>query len=167
MTPTPHSPPSQHIAALTHRAVAQPSLGLALYVARYVALCLALSLGLSACQQLPTRNACPTGQDLTPEMLHGQWTAQIAGEAPWTLTLGPHPEHAGSLRGEMTQGQQRHAVVADLDDGEFTLEETHDGQRIAATWLGSVTASSCGRQIQGQRAFMGQSSRDFLISRTP
>lgn len=167
MTPTPHSPPSQRIAALTHRAVAQPSFGLAMYVARYVALCLALSLGLSACQQLPTRNACPTGQDLTPEMLHGQWTAQIAGEAPWTLTLGPHPEHAGSLRGELTQGQQRHAVVADLDDGEFTLEETHDGQRIAATWLGSVTASSCGRQIQGQRAFMGQSSRDFLISRTP
>ncbi|WP_155820434.1 hypothetical protein [Limnohabitans sp. Rim47] len=167
MTPTPHSPPSQRIAALTHRAVAQPSLGLAMYVARYVALCLALSLGLSACQQLPTRNACPTGQDLTPEMLNGQWTAQIAGEAPWTLTLGPHPEHAGSLRGELTQGQQRHAVVADLDDGEFTLEETHDGQRIAATWLGSVTASSCGRQIQGQRALMGQSSRDFLISRTP
>jgi hypothetical protein len=163
MTPTPHSPPSQRIAALTHRAFAKSTLCMPLYVG----LCGALSLVLSACQQLPTRNACPTGQDLTPEMLHGQWTAQIAGEAPWTLILGPHPEHAGSLRGELTQGPQRHAVVADLDDGEFTLEETHDGQRIAATWLGSLTASSCGRQIQGQRALMGQSSRDFLISRTP
>jgi len=129
--------------------------------------CLALSLGLNACQHLPTSNACPPAQDLTPETLHGQWTAHIAGEAPWTLTLGPHPEHAGSLRGELTQGPQRHAVVADLEDGEFTLEETHDGQRIAATWLGSLTASSCGREIQGQRTLTGQSSRDFQISRNP
>ena len=124
-------------------------------------------LALSACNLLPTRSACPTAQDLTPEMLYGQWTVQIAGEMPWALTLGPHPEHAGSLRGELTQGQQRHAVVADLDDGDFTLEETHDGQRIAATWQGSLPAAGCGRQIQGQRTLAGQNSRSFLITRTP
>jgi hypothetical protein len=73
----------------------------------------------------------------------------------------------GSLRGELTQGQQRHAVVADLDDGDFTLEETHDGQRIAATWQGSLPAAGCGRQIQGQRTLAGQNSRSFLITRTP
>jgi len=138
-----------------------------LRMALFGAGCVALSLTLAACQHLPTRSVCPSAQDLTPETLHGQWTAHIAGEAPWTLTLGPHPEHAGSLRGELTQGPQRHAVVADLEDGEFTLEETHDGQRIAATWLGSLTDSSCGREIQGQRTLTGQSSRDFLISRTP
>ena len=124
-------------------------------------------LALSACNLLPTRSACPTAQDLTPEMLHGQWTVQITGEMPWALTLGPHPEHVGSLRGELTQGQQRHAVVADLDDGDFTLEETHDGQRIAATWQGSLPAAGCGRQIQGQRTLAGQKSRSFLITRTP
>ena len=124
-------------------------------------------LALSACNLLPTRSACPTAQDLTPEMLYGQWTVQITGEMPWALTLGPHPEHAGSLRGELTQGQQRHAVVADLDDGDFTLEETHDGQRIAATWQGSLPAAGCGRQIQGQRTLAGQKSRSFLITRTP
>ncbi len=124
-------------------------------------------LALSACNLLPTRSACPTAQDLTPEMLYGQWTVQIAGEMPWALTLGPHPEHAGSLRGELTQGQQRHAVVADLDDGDFTLEETHDGQRIAATWQGSLPTAGCGRQIQGQRTLAGQNSRSFLITRTP
>ena len=124
-------------------------------------------LALSACNLLPTRSACPTAQDLTPEMLYGQWTVQITGEMPWALTLGPHPEHVGSLRGELTQGQQRHAVVADLDDGDFTLEETHDGQRIAATWQGSLPAAGCGRQIQGQRTLAGQNSRSFLITRTP
>jgi hypothetical protein len=124
-------------------------------------------LALSACNLLPTRSACPTAQDLTPEMLYGQWTVQITGEMPWALTLGPHPEHVGSLRGELTQGQQRHAVVADLDDGDFTLEETHDGQRIAATWQGSLPTAGCGRQIQGQRTLAGQNSRSFLITRTP
>lgn len=124
-------------------------------------------LALSACKLPPTPSACPTTQDLTPEMLYGQWTVRITGEMPWGLTLGPHPEHAGSLRGELTKGQQRHAVVADLDDGDFTLEETHDGQRIAATWQGSLPAAGCGRQIQGHRTLSGQNSRSFLITRTP
>jgi hypothetical protein len=42
-------------------------------------------------------------------------------------------------------------VVADLDDGEFTLEESHDGQRIAATWLGEVAPKSCGQALRGER----------------
>jgi hypothetical protein len=128
-------------------------------------------LGLAACQGLPTRSACPKGQDVSPEMLYGQWTAQIAGEPVGTLSLGPHPEHAGSLRGELlqtqVQGSVRRAVVADLDEGEFTLEETHDGQRIAATWLGSLPDAGCGRQIQGQRTLAGQGSRPFVLIRQP
>lgn len=124
-------------------------------------------LTLSACTALPPRSDCPSAPDMRAEMLHGQWTAQVAGEAPWALTLGPHPEHAGSLRGSLTQGARRHAVVADLDEGEFTLEESHDGQRIAATWLGSLPDAGCGRQIQGQRVLPDQSSRPFQITRTP
>jgi hypothetical protein len=129
--------------------------------------CLLSLLALSACNGLPTRTDCPSAQDLSAEMLHGQWVAQVANEAPWALTLGPHPEHQGSLRGELTQGPLRHAVVADLDDGEFTLEESHDGQRIAATWLGSLPARGCGRHIQGQRVRAGQASQDFQITRAP
>ena len=124
-------------------------------------------LTLSACTALPPKSDCPSATDMRADLLHGQWTAQVAGEAPWTLTLGPHPEHAGSLRGSLTQGAQRHAVVADLDDGEFTLEESHDGQRIAATWLGSLPTAGCGRQIQGQRVLPDHSSRPFQIIRTP
>ncbi len=124
-------------------------------------------LTLSACTGLMPRNDCPAAQDMTAEMLLGQWTVQVAGEAPWALHLGPHPEHAGSLRGELVQGPYRRAVVADLDEGEFTLEETHDGQRIAATWLGSLPAAGCGRRIQGQRQLSDQTSQPFQITRTP
>lgn len=124
-------------------------------------------LTLVACTGLMPRNDCPAAQDMTAEMLQGLWTVQLAGEAPWALTLGPHPEHAGSLRGTLTQGPHRRAVVADLDEGEFTLEETHDGQRITATWLGSLPAAGCGRHIQGQRLLSDQRSQPFQITRTP
>jgi hypothetical protein len=122
---------------------------------------------LSACQLLPARSACPSGTDLSADMLYGEWIAQVADEAPWSLSLGPHPEHQGSLRGTLTLGNQQHAVVADLDDGEFTLEESQDGQRIAATWLGSLPAKACGRQIVGQRKQADQPHRPFLIFRKP
>jgi hypothetical protein len=122
---------------------------------------------LSACQLLPARSACPSGTDLSADMLYGEWVAQVANEAPWSLSLGPHPEHQGSLRGTLTLGNQQHAVVADLDDGEFTLEESQDGQRIAATWLGSLPAKACGRQIVGQRKQADQPHRPFLIFRKP
>jgi hypothetical protein len=124
-------------------------------------------LALSACKLMPTRPACPAGADLSADMLHGEWIAQVADEAPWTLSLRPHPEHQGSLRGTLTQGSRQHAVVVDLDDGEFTLEESHDGRRIAATWLGSLPAQACGRQIVGQRTQADQPHRGFLIFRKP
>ncbi len=105
-------------------------------------------VALSGCTSLP-RN-CPA--DVQPEQLHGVWTVQLDGTGPnWSLQLGPHPEHQGSLRGELTQGTLRYPVVADLDQGEFTLEESHDGQRIAATWLGEVVAGSCGQALRGER----------------
>ncbi len=126
---------------------------------------------LSACHSLPTRSDCLNPQAMRSDMLYGTWSAQITGEPLWTLTLGPHLEHVGSLQGELvpTTGPnpKPHAVVADLDDGEFTLEETHDGQRIAATWLGSLPKAACGRQIQGHRITAGQDSRPFVLTRQP
>jgi hypothetical protein len=105
---------------------------------------------LSSCTSLPP--GCPAPQDVKPEQLHGAWTVQLDDSGPkWNLQLGPHPEHRGSLRGELTQGTLRYPVVADLDEGEFTLEESHDGQRIAATWLGKVAPKSCGQALRGER----------------
>ena len=111
---------------------------------------LAAVLALSGCTSLPT--ACPAPKDVKPEQLHGVWAVQLDGSGPqWKLQLGPHPEHKGSLRGELTQGALRYPVVADLDNGEFTLEESHDGQRIAATWLGEFKGIQCDWLITGQR----------------
>jgi hypothetical protein len=121
-----------------------------LHTGLWATISLATLLALSGCTSLPP--ACPAPKDIKPEQLHGLWTVQLDGSGPqWTLQLGPHPEHQGSLRGELTQGALRYPVVADLEGGEFTLEESHDGQRIAATWLGKVASKSCGQALRGER----------------
>lgn len=127
-----------------------------------------LTLAVCACAHSPMLPSCPSGTDLRSDMLFGEWQVQLAGATnPFSLSLGPHPEHAGSLKGELLQGQQRYAVVADLDDGEFTLEESRDGVRIAATWLGRPTQGHCGRLIQGQRFEKDQAGQDFRLQRQP
>ena len=119
-------------------------------------------LALSGCTTLPP--TCPAPADVQPKQLHGVWTVQLDGSGPpWTLQLGPHPEHQDSLCGELTQGPLRYPVVADLEGGEFTLEESHDGQRIATTWLGEVVAGSCGRALQGERSGPSQRPQPFQI----
>jgi hypothetical protein len=101
-------------------------------------------------------------------MLYGKWQVQLAGEASsYTLSLGPHPEHTGSLKGELLQGKDRRAVVADLDNGEFTMEESQDGVRIAATWLGQPTPGHCGRLIQGVRFEKDQTGQSFQLRAQP
>lgn len=115
-------------------------------------LCIA---GLSACANpVPLATAATaTGcaeQEITSEQLVGSWRISLVGQAgTWTLVLRPHPEHEGSLRGALMQIPQHYAVAADLEDGEFTMEESHDGQRIAATWLGKVQVGSCAQVITG------------------
>lgn len=119
---------------------------------------------LSGCTSLPP--ACPASADLKPEQLHGAWAVQLDGAGPhWSLQLGPHPEHLGSLRGELTLGALRYPVVADLDGRDFTLEESHDGQRIAATWLGEVAQGSCGKVLQGERTVPQEHRRTFRMQR--
>ena len=124
-------------------------------------------LALTGCQGLPAAQDCASVTNWQADQLHGQWRAQVEGEPTGSLVLGPHPEHAGSLRGTLSQGAQRHAVAADLEKGEFTMEESHDGQRISATWLGQLSATTCGRQIEGQKEQPGQASRRFQLSRLP
>ena len=120
---------------------------------------------LSACTGLP---ACHAPAGSSAELLIGRWTAQVQGDSqPWALVLAPHPEHLGSLRGELSQGLHTFPVVADLDDGEFTMEESHDGQSIAATWLGRLPHTSCPFQIQGERILRNQSRQSFDLKRVP
>jgi hypothetical protein len=113
--------------------------------------------GLTACatpgpQGLQAAAAGCADNEITAEQLVGTWRVSLSGQpGSWTLVLRPHPEHEGSLRGALMQNPQHYAVAADLEDGEFTMEESRDGQRIAATWLGKVQASSCGQRIAGER----------------
>lgn len=123
-----------------------------------------LTLSLPGCHLAPTQPDCPPGQSLGADQLHGKWRLQMTETSPaWSLSLGPHPEHIGSLRGELSQGSKRHPVVADLDGREFTMEESHDGQRIAATWLGLAVPGHCGRLIEGERIDKDQARQGFVM----
>ena len=112
----------------------------------------ALSCGLLALSSM-AQTACPSTQAISADQLIGVWEIELHSQPPqrWPLKLQAHPEHTGSLQGRLVQGTRTALVVADWDDGEFTMEESHDGQRIAATWLGTATEGLCGRQIEGTR----------------
>ena len=137
-------------------------------------LCIALVwAGLNTCAW-SAAPACPEAADIEPQMLSGRWQIDWPDEdrsrtqAPWVLELGPHPEYAGSLKGTLRRGPQRHAVAADWDDDSLTMEESEDGVRIAATWQASLSPGQCGRVLQGVR-FTGSepeaSARRFTMRR--
>ena len=112
----------------------------------------ALSFALLALPGL-AQTACPSASAISAQALIGTWEVELHSQPPqrWPLTLQAHPEHTGSLQGRLVQGARTAQVVADWDDGEFTMEESHDGRRIAATWLGTATEGECGHQIEGTR----------------
>lgn len=118
-----------------------------------VALALAVLTCLLASMPSLGQTPCPTAAEISAEGLIGSWTVELHGQPPerWSLTLLAHPEHTGSLKGRLLQGTRTAEVVADWDEGEFTMEESHDGLRIAATWLGTASEGQCGRQIEGMR----------------
>ena len=121
----------------------------------------------------PAARACPQ-ETVTATDLIGHWQVTL-GSSPGTvdnqaappvpvkhpvghLHLHPHPEYPGSLRGTLHWAQRSLAVVADLDGEAFTLEESEDGRRISATWVGALAAGHCGQRIEGQR--LGQGGSD-------
>ncbi len=120
--------------------------------------------------------SCPGPADIQPEMLVGSWRiewtdgARQRGEEPWTLVLVPHPEYAGSLRGQLSRGTEQHLVAADWDDDTLTMEESTDGQRIAATWQATAAEGQCARVFRGLR-FTGSApdagARRFRMRRYP
>lgn len=109
---------------------------------------------------------CPEARDLPPQALVGLWRAAFEDGTPaGSLLLEPHPEHAGSLAGALNRDGVRAQVAADLEDGELTLEESADGRRISATWLGMVVEGSCGREIRGQWQPREGAARPFVMRR--
>jgi hypothetical protein len=108
---------------------------------------------------------CPAAKDLQPRQAIGAWRAEVEGAAPATLLLRPHARYKESLSGEIDRAGRRSRVAADLDAGELTLEESDDGVRISATWLGDVVEGSCGREIRGTWEPAGGPPRPFTLRR--
>lgn len=94
--------------------------------------------------------ACPQPADLGQLHMVGLWRVEFEGLAQGaTLLLEKHPEYEGSLAGAINRNGVRGQLAGDIEDGEFTLEESADGKRISGTFLGDVVAGSCGREIRG------------------
>lgn len=111
------------------------------------------------------RAACPADADLSSRDLHGLWRAEIAGRHVGTLLLEANPNWAGSVAGTINRDGRKSQVAGDLDDGDFTLEESADGVRIAATWTGEPVAGTCGREIRGTWQAEGRAERHAFVLR--
>lgn len=94
---------------------------------------------------------CAASQEIDSPELQGRWRAQFpdSGDSA-ELELGPHPEWQGMVRGQVRRASGESLMVGDIHQGELTLEESRDGQRIDATWLGEVQAGSCGQILTGE-----------------
>ena len=93
---------------------------------------------------------CPSPTEVNQLHLYGLWQATWADTpAPAELRLERHPELAESVRGTLRRGGQVAQVAGDVDDGDFTLEESDNGRNISATWTGRVVDTSCGKEIRG------------------
>jgi hypothetical protein len=94
--------------------------------------------------------ACPKAHEATHAHLLGMWRAEFDGLSQGaTLLLEKHPELGESVRGRINRNGVRAEVAGDVDEGEFTLEESENGVNISATWMGDVVEGSCGREIRG------------------
>lgn len=93
---------------------------------------------------------CLDPADVRQPHLVGLWRAEFEGLAQGaTLLLEKHPEYEGSLSGGINRNGAQGLVAGDVENGEFTLEESDDGKRISGTFLGDVVAGSCGKEIRG------------------
>lgn len=113
---------------------------------------------------------CPLPAEISPVHLYGLWRAEFEGLPQGaTLRFEKHPELAGSVSGSINRDGVKALIAGDVDQGELTLEESFDGQRIAATWLGTVTDNSCGKEIKGtwRNASTNADSYPFILRKLP
>ena len=111
----------------------------------------ALALLLACATPAFAQPACPHASEVTAAHLLGLWRAEFVepGHAG-TLLLEKHPLYAQSVSGTINRDGERSRLAGDVEDGEFTLEESADGQRISAAWIGEVVEGSCGLEIRGE-----------------
>lgn len=112
--------------------------------------------------------ACPAAADLTARDLLGLWRAEVDGRHAGTLLLEPNPNWPGSLSGTLNRDGTRSQLAGDIEDGELTLEESADGTRISAAWIGEAVEGRCGREFRGTWQPEGRDERrPFRLIRSP
>ena len=109
---------------------------------------------------------CPHASEVKQAQMLGLWRAEFAGQGhAGTLLLEKHAFYSLSFSGFINRGGERRQLAGDVEDGEFTLEESADGKRIAATWLGEVVEGSCGKEIRGTWSAEGAAGVHAFILR--
>lgn len=120
-----------------------------------------------------TSAGCPQAVDIAAVHLYGLWRAEFEGLAPSaTLLFERHAELAGSVSGGINRDGVKAQIAGDVDEGEFALDESVDGQNISATWTGSVVENSCGKEIRGtwnntQPGATGNRTYPFVLRKLP
>jgi len=102
--------------------------------------------------------------------LYGLWRAEFDNAAVpgATLLLEKHPEFPESVRGGINRDGVKGLVAGDVENGEFALDESADGIKIAATWVGNVVENSCGKEIRGTwTAAIGKPEYRFVLRKVP
>ena len=117
----------------------------------------------------PTASTCPRPAEVSHLHLDGLWKAEWGDSQDSAELRGErHPELAESVRGTLRRGGQVSQVAGDVDDGDFTLEESDNGRNISATWTGRVVDTSCGKEIQGTWTNATNSTeRRFVLRKQP
>lgn len=120
---------------------------------------MAAAATLFGCTAMPPPNTpgCPASTDDVPvQALYGNWDARFTrpsgqGDEAASVSFRPHPEYAGSVRGEVVRAGATSQLAGDIDDdGVFTLDESRDGRAISAVWSGRMRKGSCGKEFQGE-----------------
>ncbi len=113
--------------------------------------------------------ACPKPQAIISTDLYGVWNVELGsanGAAPSRSPASPqhglvrfeqNPEFEDSIAGWFELGSATVFVAGDIDEGQFSLEESDDGKRISAVWEGS-----CGKAITGSRR-VGEQVSSFVL----
>jgi hypothetical protein len=119
-----------------------------------------------ACALGAAAQECPHASETKQSNMLGLWRAEFDGQGHvGTLLFEKHATYSESFSGAINRNGERRLLAGDVEDGEFTLEESADGQRIAATWLGEVVEGSCGREIRGTWTAEGDANkpRNFVL----
>jgi len=113
--------------------------------------------------------SCPEPDQVSPQHVYGLWRAEFAGLSQGaTLLFEKHPEWVGSVSGAINRNGERARISADIEQGEFSLEESSDGVQVSAVWHGAVVAGSCGKEIRGTwNSAANRTLYPFVLSKLP